>query len=50
LAELLSIRDDMDEMIAKAVAGLRSDGYTDQSIADALGVTRQAVSKRWPRK
>ena len=49
LAELLSIRDEMDEMIAKAVSGLRSDGYTDGSIAEALGVTRQAVSKRWPR-
>lgn len=32
----------------RAVAGLRGSGHTDAEIADALGTTRQAVSKRWP--
>jgi hypothetical protein len=32
----------------KAVAGLRSSGYTDGQIGQALGITQQAVSKRWP--
>jgi len=30
------------------IYGLRDRGYTDRDIAEALGITRQAVSKRWP--
>lgn len=36
------------EVRTKAVLGLRSTGYTDGEIASALGITQQAVSKRWP--
>lgn len=32
----------------EAVLGLRDSGHTDSDIAAAMGVTRQAVSKRWP--
>jgi DNA-binding NarL/FixJ family response regulator len=42
----------MEEMIAKvrekAVIGMRESGVTDKQIGEALGITQQAVSKRWP--
>jgi hypothetical protein len=47
LAELIGIQKDLDAAIGRAVAGLRDDGYTWQSIGDALGVTRQAAFMRW---
>ena len=47
LVELMGIRDDLDAAIARGIAGLREDGYTWQSIGDALGVTRQAALMRW---
>lgn len=31
-----------------AVHGLRDQGITDGQIGEALGITQQAVSKRWP--
>lgn len=31
-----------------AVLGMREHGVTDTAIAEALGITQQAVSKRWP--
>lgn len=31
-----------------AIAQLRANGYTDGELAEVLGVSRQAVSKRWP--
>lgn len=34
----------------EAVAGLRGQGHSDTVIARYLGVTRQAVEQRWPRK
>lgn len=47
LRELLAIRAELDEAIARAVAGLRRDGYTWAGIAEALGITRQAAQQRW---
>ena len=32
-----------------AVAGQRRAGFSDRDIAEALGVTRPAVTQRWPR-
>lgn len=32
----------------QVIRALREHGHTDQAIAAALGVTQQAVSKRWP--
>ena len=32
-----------------AIVGLRRSGYTDGQIGDELGITKQAVQKRWPR-
>lgn len=31
-----------------AVYAMREAGYTDSQLAQALGVSQQAVSKRWP--
>lgn len=32
----------------RAVLGMREHGTSDKQIAEALGITQQAVSKRWP--
>jgi len=32
-----------------AIDGLRTTGYTDGEIGSVLGITKQAVQKRWPR-
>lgn len=32
----------------QAVRALRDHGTTDKEIGEALGITQQAVSKRWP--
>jgi len=34
---------------AAAVAGMRAAGFSDGDIGEALGVTKQAVQKRWGR-
>lgn len=49
LAGLLALRDDLDEAIAVAVAGLRAEPQSCswQAIADAAGITRQAAAQRW---
>jgi hypothetical protein len=50
LADLVELRDLLDQGIGDAVRALRSEPhlYSAQQIADRLGVTRQAVMKRWP--
>jgi hypothetical protein len=47
LAELIAIRDDLDGVIRRAVAGLRADGYTWESIGAATGTSRQAAQQKW---
>jgi len=37
-------------VLALAVAGLHAQGYSDGEIGQALGITRQAVWKRFPRQ
>jgi hypothetical protein len=51
LSDLRRIADIEDHLFTardRAIGALRDSGHTDGQIAEALGVTRQAVSKRWP--
>lgn len=43
------IRDEVQEAEGRAVAGWRRLGFSDSQIGRELGVTKQAVQKRWPR-
>jgi hypothetical protein len=45
---LQAIKDGAGAAMAVAVEGLRHN-HTDGQIGQALGITRQAVEKRWPR-
>lgn len=47
LAQLIAIRDTLDEAIRMAVAGLRASGITWQSIAEATGTTKSAAIQKW---
>ncbi|OJV76521.1 MAG: hypothetical protein BGO37_10720 [Cellulomonas sp. 73-92] len=47
LAELLAVRDAVDEAITRAVAGLRDAGRSWSEIAAATGTSRQAVQQRY---
>jgi hypothetical protein len=50
LAQLLQLRDAVDQAVLEAVTGLRRSGVTWQDIGDAIGTTRQAAIMRWARK
>jgi hypothetical protein len=50
LARLAEHYDDGPSVLAMAVAGLRAQGISDGLIGQALGITRQAVWKRFPRQ
>lgn len=50
LARLSEHYDDGPAVLALAVAGLRSEGYSDAEIGAALGISRQAVGQRFGRK
>jgi len=50
LAQLLELRNRLDEAILTAVAGLRDTGVTWQEIGDTIGTTRQAAIMRWAAK
>lgn len=47
-AYLSTLHDDIDRIRAMIVEGLRESGITDKQIGEALGITQQAVSKKWP--
>jgi hypothetical protein len=50
LAELLRLRDELDNVIEGTVARLRSEeggSHSWAEIAERLGVTRSAVQQRW---
>lgn len=49
LRTMLEARDDLDQAITEAVAGLRSRGYSWAYIGRAAGITRQAAWSRWAR-
>jgi len=43
------LRDELRDELRGMVDALRAAGATDRAMAAALGVSQQAVSKRWPR-
>lgn len=47
LAELVSLRVDLDAAIDTAVIGLRRRGVSWSQIASALGITKQSAHERW---
>lgn len=46
---LREIEAELEQAWRVAVEGMRAAGHSDRVIAGELGVTRQAVEKRWPR-
>lgn len=50
LGEMLALRDELDEAIVAAVAGLRENDFSWAEIARATGTTRQAAFARWASK
>lgn len=50
LAELASLRDDVESAIQTAVEGQRSVGRSWDYIGSALGTSRQAAQKRYARQ
>lgn len=48
LGMLLELQAQLADGLAVVVERQRAQGATDAEIAAALGVSRQAVSKRWP--
>lgn len=49
LSYLISLSDDIDDAIQRAVDGLRDAGYSWAEISTRLGITRQAAQQRWGR-
>jgi hypothetical protein len=47
LAELVALRDDLEEAIRVAVRGQRSYGRSWAHIGGALGITRQSAHERY---
>ncbi|MFI0454140.1 hypothetical protein [Actinomadura sp. 6N118] len=48
IADAVQLSQELDDAIAQAVHGLRSDwGYSWADIARPLGITRQAAQQRW---
>ena len=47
---LAAAADQASEALAVAVDGCRAEGHSDAAIGQALGITRQAVWKRFPRQ
>lgn len=50
LAELITLRDDIEAAVTRAVVGLRDQEHSWQYIGDALGITRQAAQQRYAEK
>jgi hypothetical protein len=50
LADLVAMRDAIDEALVVAVAGLSERGYSYADMAARLGCTRQNVWAQWGRK
>lgn len=50
LADLAGLRDEVDNVIAQAVAGWRADGRSWGTIGAALGLTRQGAQQRYGKR
>jgi len=50
LGALDQLRKHANDWLAQAVSGCRDLGYSDHDIAQALNVSRQAVSQKYPRQ
>jgi hypothetical protein len=50
LVLLAAVAADVDALMVRTVAGVRESGFRWQSIADVLGVSRQAVQQRFGRR
>jgi DNA-directed RNA polymerase specialized sigma24 family protein len=50
LARFREVIDGAENDLRRAVIGLRAQGFSDHDLARVLGVTRQAISQRFPRK
>lgn len=51
LAEMVTLRDVLEDAIGAAITGQRSNyGYSWAVIGDALGITRQAAQQRYGAK
>lgn len=48
LHRISQMEEQLRELRTAVVHGLRTAGFTDSQIAAELGITQQAVSKRWP--
>lgn len=48
LVNLVDLRNDVGDAMTRAVRALRDQGITDGEIGRVLGISQQAVSKRWP--
>lgn len=44
------LREELDDAFTAAVSSWRDSGFSDSQIGRELGVTKQAVAQRWPRK
>ena len=47
LEDIITLADDIEDIIRHAVTGLRGQGYSWADIGTRLGVTRQAAQQRW---
>jgi hypothetical protein len=47
LAHMISLSEDINDAIQRAVNGIRAAGYSWAEIGVRLGITRQAAQQRW---
>lgn len=47
LADLASLRDELDRALHTAVSGLRAEGFSWAQIGRRLGMTKQSAYERW---
>jgi len=50
LSQFRALAGELERALAHAIAGLRGHGMSDGQIGRELGVTKQAVAKRFPRR